>query len=68
MTEPVILDKAGAGYIGRHSVRFLQLAGYIPLVLDNLLYCHKPIVDKVLKVPLVGCSGVPVVQGTHSLT
>ena len=67
MTEPVILDKAGAGCMSSHSVRSSQQAGYMPLLLDHLVYSHKRIVDKVLNVSLVVCSDMPVVQGTHSL-
>jgi UDP-glucose 4-epimerase len=33
-----ILVTGGAGYIGSHAVRALQRAGYLPLVLDNLVY------------------------------
>ena len=53
MTWPVILVTGGAGYIGRHAVRSLQQAGYTPVVLDNLIYGHRLIVDEVPKVPLV---------------
>ncbi|MDC3009348.1 UDP-glucose 4-epimerase GalE [Synechococcus sp. AH-736-G20] len=53
MTSPVILVTGGAGYIGSHAVRALQQAGYTPVVLDNLVYGHRRIVDDVLRVPLV---------------
>ena len=53
MSEPVILVTGGAGYIGSHAVRALLQAGYAPVVLDNLVYGHRRIVDEVLKVPLV---------------
>ena len=53
MTRPVILVTGGAGYIGSHAVRALQQAGYTPVVLDNLVYGHRRIVDDVLRVPLV---------------
>lgn len=53
MSGPVILVTGGAGYIGSHAVRALQQAGYAPVVLDNLVYGHRRIVDEVLKVPLV---------------
>ena len=39
-----ILVTGGAGYIGSHSVRALQQAGYRPVVLDNLVYGHRRIV------------------------
>jgi UDP-glucose 4-epimerase len=49
----MILVTGGAGYIGSHAVRALQRAGYLPLVLDNLVYGHRRIVEEVLQVPLV---------------
>ena len=48
-----ILVTGGAGYIGSHAVRALQRAGYRPVVLDNLVYGHRRIVEEVLQVPLV---------------
>jgi UDP-glucose 4-epimerase len=48
-----LLVTGGAGYIGSHTVRALQCAGYRPIVLDNLVYGHRQIVEEVLKVPLV---------------
>ena len=48
-----ILVTGGAGYIGSHAVRALQRASYRPVVLDNLVYGHRHIVEEVLKVPLV---------------
>ncbi|MBE9172247.1 UDP-glucose 4-epimerase GalE [Cyanobium sp. LEGE 06143] len=48
-----LLVTGGAGYIGSHTVRALQRAGYSPIVLDNLVYGHRHIVDQVLRVPLV---------------
>ena len=48
-----ILVTGGAGYIGSHVVRALQRAGYSPVVLDNLVYGHRRIVEEVLEVPLV---------------
>ena len=48
-----ILVTGGAGYIGCHAVRALQRAGYRPVVLDNLVYGHRRIVEEVLAVPLV---------------
>ena len=53
MSGPVILVTGGAGYIGSHAVRALQRAGYPPVVLDNLVYGHRRIVEEVLKAPLV---------------
>jgi len=48
-----ILVTGGAGYIGSHVVRALQQANFKPVVLDNLVYGHRDIVEKVLKVPFV---------------
>lgn len=48
-----ILVTGGAGYIGSHAVRALQRAGYRPVVLDNLVYGHRRMVEEVLQVPLV---------------
>tara|TARA_B100000579_G_scaffold437401_1_gene466580 strand:- start:1138 stop:2217 length:1080 start_codon:yes stop_codon:yes gene_type:complete len=48
-----ILVTGGAGYIGSHTVRALQVAGHQPVVIDNLVYGHKHIVNEILNVPLV---------------
>ncbi|CAK6695168.1 UDP-glucose 4-epimerase GalE [Synechococcus sp. CBW1107] len=48
-----LLVTGGAGYIGSHTVRALQKAGFKPVVLDNLVYGHRRIVEEVLGVPLV---------------
>lgn len=48
-----ILVTGGAGYIGSHTVRALQRAGQKVVVLDNLVYGHRRIVEEVLQVPLV---------------
>ncbi|MFN9658848.1 MAG: UDP-glucose 4-epimerase GalE [Cyanobacteriota bacterium] len=48
-----ILVTGGAGYIGSHAVRALQRAGKPVVVLDNLVYGHREIVEEVLQVPLV---------------
>ncbi len=48
-----LLVTGGAGYIGSHTVRALQRAGFKPVVLDNLVYGHRRIVEEVLDVPLV---------------
>lgn len=52
-TKPTILVTGGAGYIGSHAVLALQQAGYGVIVLDNLVYGHRDIVEKVLQVELV---------------
>tara|TARA_B100000700_G_C15054898_1_gene862290 strand:+ start:1503 stop:2540 length:1038 start_codon:yes stop_codon:yes gene_type:complete len=49
----LVLVTGGAGYIGSHTVRELQLTGYDVLVLDNLVYGHRTTVEDILKVPLV---------------
>ncbi len=48
-----LLVTGGAGYIGSHTVRALQQAGFRLVVLDNLVHGHRRLVDEVLTVPLV---------------
>lgn len=48
-----ILVTGGAGYIGSHAVRALQRQGLTVVVLDNMVYGHREIVEQVLQVPLV---------------
>jgi UDP-glucose 4-epimerase len=48
-----VLVTGGAGYIGSHTVRALARAGHQIVVVDNLVYGHRELVDDVLKVPLV---------------
>ena len=50
---PTILVTGGAGYIGSHTVLALQRAGYDVIILDNLVYGHRDLVEGVLKVKLV---------------
>lgn len=50
--KPTILVTGGAGYIGSHAVLALQHAGYEVVVLDNLVYGHRDLVEK-LQVELV---------------
>ncbi len=52
-SNKTILVTGGAGYIGSHAVLALKNAGYEVVVLDNLSYGHREIVDNVLKVELV---------------
>lgn len=48
-----ILVTGGAGYIGSHAVLALQKAGYDVLILDNLVYGHRDIVEQVLNAELI---------------
>lgn len=41
MSGETILVTGGAGYIGSHCCKALALAGYRPVVLDNLVYGHE---------------------------
>lgn len=43
----------GAGYIGSHCVRQLQVAGHRPVVLDNLVFGHRKAVDP--SIPFYDC-------------
>ena len=52
-TAKTVLVTGGAGYIGSHAVLALQDAGYPVVVLDDLVYGHRDLVEQVLKVPLV---------------
>lgn len=51
--QPTILVTGGAGYIGSHAVLALQKAGYTVIVLDNLVYGHRDLVEERLKVELI---------------
>ncbi|GFE68203.1 UDP-glucose 4-epimerase GalE [Chroococcus sp. FPU101] len=52
-TQPKILVTGGAGYIGSHAVLALQRSGFEVLVLDNLVYGHRDLIENVLQVPLI---------------
>lgn len=52
-TQSTILVTGGAGYIGSHAVLQLKQAGYTVVVLDNLVYGHRDIVEQVLQVELI---------------
>ncbi len=49
----IVIVAGGAGYIGSHTIRELQVGGFEPVVLDNLVYGHREIVEDVLGVPLI---------------
>jgi len=49
----MILVVGGAGYIGSHAVLTLQKADYEVLVLDNLVYGHRDLVENVLDAKLL---------------
>ncbi|MEG3934788.1 UDP-glucose 4-epimerase GalE, partial [Microcoleus sp. T3_B1] len=51
--KQTILVTGGAGYIGSHAVLALKNAGYGVVILDNLVYGHRDIVDRALQVELV---------------
>lgn len=51
--KATILVTGGAGYIGSHAVLALKHAGYNVLILDNLVYGHRDLVEQVLQVELV---------------
>ncbi len=50
---PTILVTGGAGYIGSHAVLALQQSGYNVLVLDNLVYGHRDLIENTLKTELI---------------
>jgi UDP-glucose 4-epimerase len=53
MDSPTILVTGGAGYIGSHAVRALCQGGYNVVILDNLVYGHRDVAERVLQVPLI---------------
>lgn len=52
-TKSTILVTGGAGYIGSHAVLALMKAGYEVIILDNLVYGHRDLVENVLKAELI---------------
>ncbi|MGF1540913.1 MAG: UDP-glucose 4-epimerase GalE [Pleurocapsa sp.] len=52
MTKTILVT-GGAGYIGSHTVKALQQKGYRVVVLDNLMYGHREIVEDVLRAKLI---------------
>ncbi|NCJ07472.1 UDP-glucose 4-epimerase GalE [Synechococcales cyanobacterium C] len=53
MDMPTVLVTGGAGYIGAHTVLALKGAGYPVVILDNLVYGHRDLVEQVLDVDLI---------------
>lgn len=51
--KQTILVTGGAGYIGSHAVLALKNAGYNIIVLDNLVYGHRELVEQVLGIELI---------------
>ena len=51
--KPRILVTGGAGYIGSHAALALKKAGYEVVVLDNLAYGHRELIEDVIKVELI---------------
>ena len=51
--NPTILVTGGAGYIGSHTVNALNNAGYKVIIVDNLVYGHRDLVESVLQVELI---------------
>ncbi|MGF1522701.1 MAG: UDP-glucose 4-epimerase GalE [Leptolyngbyaceae cyanobacterium] len=52
-THQTILVTGGAGYVGTHAVKTLQQKGFRVVVLDNLTYGHRDLVENTLKAELV---------------
>lgn len=52
VNQKAILVTGGAGYIGSHTVLALKQKGYKVIVLDNLVYGHRDIVEDTLQVEL----------------
>ena len=52
-SQPRILVTGGAGYIGSHAALALKKAGYEVVVLDNLAYGHRELIEDAVKVELI---------------
>ena len=69
-----ILVTGGAGYIGSHTAKALKKENLRPIVIDNLVYGHRHIVEDILKIPFVfGQIGnkkllEKLLSGNHELT
>ena len=51
--KQTVLVTGGGGYIGSHTVKALQKVGYNVVILDNLVYGHRDLVEQVLKAKLI---------------
>ncbi|HEY9764026.1 MAG TPA: UDP-glucose 4-epimerase GalE [Trichocoleus sp.] len=51
--QPTVLVTGGAGYIGSHTVLCLEQAGYRVVILDNLIYGHRDLVEGILQTELI---------------
>ena len=56
-TNPVILVTGGAGYLGSHTVQALQNEGYSVVIIDNLVYGHRDLVERLQAKLIVGDIG-----------
>ena len=52
-TNETVLVTGGAGYIGSHAVLALQNNGCNVIVLDNLVYGHRDLIENTLGVELI---------------
>jgi UDP-glucose 4-epimerase len=52
-SKETILVTGGAGYIGIHAAQALEHRGYDVIILDNLSYGHRELVEKVLSAKLI---------------
>ena len=55
--NPVILVTGGAGYIGSHTVQALQEEGYEVVIIDNLVYGHRDLIERLQAKLIVGDVG-----------
>ncbi|WP_310428413.1 UDP-glucose 4-epimerase GalE [Chamaesiphon sp. VAR_48_metabat_135_sub] len=51
--DRVVLVTGGAGYIGTHAVKALEDRGFQVIILDNLVYGHRELVEANLKAKLI---------------
>ena len=53
MSKPNILITGGAGYIGSIAAKLLKERGFNLVILDNLAYGHRDVVENVLNLPFI---------------